>query len=285
MRELQDSFFKVIHITFTKYCNIFYIMANQAQSKSKDKDAPKEDTSKKSSQSSESSSNENGGDLGKKIESLHSTLSGDLSNVESEAALGLIDEWYDVLHKAKEPEIKELSSHLKQLKQLLKGGKATAHEISDVLSEIGEQTSEYATDVDKNLKNPLRQIGQQLSKLGNSLAKAEEHEQIEEINSLVETLDDGLGEVDKEAATSSIDTWYNLLHKSEDQSIKEIAEGLKQLKHALKLKNPKGAEISSILSKLGEQTAAASQEAKRGFKGPIQRLGKLLSKSAKSIEE
>jgi phosphopantetheine adenylyltransferase len=258
-------------------------MANQAQSKSKDKDAAKEDTSKKSSQSNGNSSN-NGGDLGKKIESLHSTLSGDLSNVESEAALGLIDEWYDVLHKAKEPEIKELSSHLKELKQLLKGGKATAHEISEVLSEIGEQTSEYATDVEKGLKNPLRQIGQQLSKVGNSLAKAEEHEQIQEINSLVETFDDGLGEVDKEAATSSIDTWYNVLHKSEDESIKEIAEGLKQLKHALKLKNPKGAEISSILSKLGEQTVAASQEAKRGFKGPIQRLGKLLSKSAKSIE-
>ena len=257
-------------------------MASQAQSKSKGNDTAKEDTSKKSSQSNGNS--DNGEDLGKKIESLHSTLSGDLSAVESEAALGLIDEWYDVLHKAKEPEIKELSSHLKQLKQLLKGGKATAHEISEVLSEVGEQTSEYATDVDKNLKNPLRQIGQQLSKLGNSLAKAEEHEQIEEINSLVETLDDGLGEVDKEAATSSIDTWYNLLHKSEDEGIKEIAEGLKQLKHALKLKNPKGAEISSILSKLGEQTVTASQEAKRGFKGPIQRLGKLLSNSAKSIE-
>jgi phosphopantetheine adenylyltransferase len=258
-------------------------MASQPQSKSKDSDAVKENTSKKSSQSNGNSSNDNGGDLGKKIESLHSTLSGDLSSIESEAALNLIDEWHDILHKAKEPEIKELSSHLKQLKQLLKGGKATAHEISDILSEIGEQTSEYATDVDKEIKNPLRQIGKQLSKLGNSLAKAEEHEQIEEINSLVETLDDGLGDVDKETATSSIDTWYNLLHKSEDEGIKEIANGLKELKQALKLKNPKGDEISSILSKLGEQTVAASQEARRGFKGPIQRLGKLLSNSAKSI--
>ncbi len=260
-------------------------MASQAQSKGKDNDATGEDTSKKSSQSNANSSNDNGGDLGKKIESLHSTLSGDLSKVESEAALGLVDEWYELLHKAKEPEIKELGSHLKQLKQLLKGGKATAHEISEVLSEIGEQTSEYATDADKEVKTPLRQIGKQLAKLGNSLAKAEEHEQIEEIESLTETLEDGLGEVDKEAATSSIDTWYNLLHKSEDENIKEIANGLKELKHALKLKNPKSADISNILSKLGEQTVAAAQDARRGFKGPVQRLGKLLSKSGKSLEE
>ena len=102
---------------------------------------------------------------------------------------------------------------------------------------------------------------------------------------MTETLEDGLGEVDKEAATSSIDTWYNLLHKSEDENIKEIANGLKELKHALKLKNPKSADISNILSKLGEQTVAAAQDARRGFKGPVQRLGKLLSKSGKSLEE
>jgi hypothetical protein len=264
-------------------------MANQAQSKSKQNNPSKEDTSKKSSQSNSQSNgnsakNDNS-DLSQKIESLHSALNSDLSQLDSEAALGLVDEWYDLLHKAKEPEVKEIATHLKQLKQLLKGGKATGHEISEVLMEIGEQTSNFAADAENEVKAPLRQVGKQLSKAGNSVAKAEEHEQIEEIESLTEVLEDGVAEVEKDTATSSIDTWYSLLNKSDDENFKEIANGLKELKQVLKQKNAKPADISSVLSKLGEQTVAAAHDAKRGFKGPIQRLGKLLSKSAKSLEE
>jgi hypothetical protein len=260
-------------------------MASQAESKSKQSNASKEDTSKKSSQSNGNSTKNDSGDLSQKIESLQSALNSDLSQLDSEAALGLVDEWYDFLHKAKEPEVKEIATHLKQLKQLLKGGKATGHEISEVLMEIGEQTSNFAADAEKEVKAPLRQVGKQLSKAGNSVAKAEEHEQIEEIESLTEVLEDGVAEVEKDAATSSIDTWYNLLNKSDDENFKEIASGLKELKQVLKQKNAKPADISSVLSKLGEQTVAAAHDAKRGFKGPIQRLGKLLSKSAKSLEE
>jgi hypothetical protein len=257
-------------------------MASQAESKSKQSNASKEDTSKKSSQSNGNSTKNDSGDLSQKIESLQSALNSDLSQLDSEAALGLVDEWYDFLHKAKEPEVKEIATHLKQL---LKGGKATGHEISEVLMEIGEQTSNFAADAEKEVKAPLRQVGKQLSKAGNSVAKAEEHEQIEEIESLTEVLEDGVAEVEKDAATSSIDTWYNLLNKSDDENFKEIASGLKELKQVLKQKNAKPADISSVLSKLGEQTVAAAHDAKRGFKGPIQRLGKLLSKSAKSLEE
>ncbi|MBD2466689.1 MULTISPECIES: hypothetical protein [unclassified Nostoc] len=56
------------------------------------------------------------------------------------------------------------------------------------------------------------------------------------------------------------------MHKSDNESLQEIANGLKQLKQVLKHKNPKLSDISPILEKLGEQTTTVGQEAKRGFK-------------------
>ncbi|MBD2534743.1 hypothetical protein H6G97_36870 [Nostoc flagelliforme FACHB-838] len=223
------------------------------------------------------------GDWQQKLEELQSTLSGDLSTLSSEDATSLIDEWYNFLHKAKEPEAKEIANQLKQLKQHLKSNKATGHEISEVLIEIGEQTANFASDAEKEIRTPVRRLGKQLTKVGNSLAKAEEHEEIEEIDSVIETLEEDLTQVETDVALGSVDKWYNLLHKSDSESLQEIANGLKQLKQVLKHKNPKPSDISPILEKLGEQTTTVGQEAKRGFKGPLQRLGKLLSRTGKSL--
>ncbi|MFN6569823.1 hypothetical protein [Dendronalium sp. ChiSLP03b] len=220
-----------------------------------------------------------------KLEELQSTLSGDLSTLSSEDATGLIDEWYNFLHKAKEPEVKEIANQLKQLKQHLKSNKATGHDISEVLIEIGEQTANFASDAEKDIRTPVRRLGKQLTKVGNSLGKAEEHEEIEEIDSVIETFEEDLTQVETDVALGSIDKWYNLLHKSDNESLQEIANGLKQLKQVLKHKNPKSSDISPILEKLGEQTTTVGQEAKRGFKGPLQRLGKLLSRTGKSLSE
>ncbi|MDZ8106342.1 MAG: hypothetical protein RM338_12075 [Nostoc sp. DedQUE12a] len=220
-----------------------------------------------------------------KLEQLQSTLSGDLSTLSSEDATGLIDEWYNFLHKAKEPEVKEIANGLKQLKQHLKSNKATGHEISEVLVEIGEQTSNFASDAEKEIRTPVRRLGKQLTKVGNFLGKAEEHEEIEEIDSVIETLEEDLTQVETDVALGSVDKWYNLLHKSENESLQAIANELKELKRVLKHKNPKASDISSILEKLGEQTTTVGQEAKRGFKGPLQRLGKLLSRTGKSLAE
>ncbi len=261
-------------------------MANQAESKSKHNAAHEEDTSKNASaaQKNGDQTKSESGDLSQQLDSLKSTLSGDLSKVSSEDALNLIDQWYDSLHKAKQPEVKEIATHLKQLKQLLKGGKATGHEISEVLVEIGDQTANIAAEADKETKTPIRDLGKQITKVGNSLGKAEDQQEIEEIDSLVETLDGDLTKIKAETAVGAVDNWYNLLHKSEDKNLAEIANGLKELKQLLKHNNSKPADISNVLEKLGEQTVAAAHEAKRGFKGPIQRLGKLLSKAGKSVE-
>ena len=218
------------------------------------------------------------------LDSLLSALEGDLTTVDSEAALSLLDEWYGPLHKAKEPEIKEIATGLKELKQLLKGSKATGHEIGEVLIEIGEQTISVASDTDKELKTPLHKLGKQLTKAGSALGKAEDREHIEHIDSLVETLEGDLTSTNTEAALGAIDVWYTLLHKSEDENLKEIANGLKELKQLLKRSKPKGADIGEVLVKLGEQTTEAAQAAGRGLKGPIKKLGQLLSKTGKSFE-
>lgn len=236
--------------------------------------APKKETADTKADSADSQS----------LDSLLSTLEGDLTAIDSEAVLSLLDEWYGSLHKAKEPEIKEISSSLKELKQLLKGGKATGHEIGEVLVEIGEQTISVASDADKDLKTPLHKLGKQLTKVGSSLGKAEDREHMEHIDSLVETLEGDLTSLNTETALGAIDEWYTLLHKSDDENLKEIANGLKELKQLLKRSKAKGSDIGEALTKLGEQTTEAAQEAVRGLKGPIKKLGKLLSKTGKSFE-
>jgi ABC-type transporter Mla subunit MlaD len=262
-------------------------MASKAQTKGNQETAHKEDekqtAQKNGAEAKADNSSDN--DLSEKLNELRSTLSGDLSDLETEAAVELVTEWQGILQKVKEPEVKEIASHLKELAKLLKSNKATGHEISEVLIEIGEQTANYAADAEKDVKTPVRQLGKQLSKVGSTVGKIEEHEQIEEIDGLIDTLDGDLTQVENETSIGAIDTWYNVLHKSEDENIKEIANGLKELKQVLKRSKPKAADIAEVLDRLGEQTQQAAHEAKRGFKGPVQRLGKLLSKTAKSLEE
>jgi len=243
-----------------------------------------EDSTKKTSQKNAADTTSDNGDS-QELNSLISTLEGDLSAaLDNDAAFSLLDHWYDALHKASEPEIKEITTNLKDLKKLLKSGKATGHEIGEILSEIGEQTAEVSSDAPKGLKTPIKKLGTQLRKIGTSLGKAEDKEHIEHIESLVETLEGDLTSIDSEAAVGAIDEWYNLLHKSDDENTKEIANELKKLKQLLKRSNAKGADIGEVLSKLGEQTQEAAKEAPRGIKGPVQRLGKLLSKAGKSFE-
>ncbi|HEY9803835.1 MAG TPA: hypothetical protein V6D25_26065 [Leptolyngbyaceae cyanobacterium] len=259
-------------------------MATRAEDQSKRSAGDQENTSTKASQKNGADAKGND-DWSQKLETLQSALNGDLSTLSSEDANGLIDEWYNLLHKAKEPEIKEIANQLKQLKQHLKSNKATGHEISEVLIEIGEQTANFASDAEKDIRTPVRKLGKQLTKVGNSLGKAEEHQEIEEIDAVVETLEEDLEQVDTGVAVGSIDKWYKLLHNSDAENLQEIANGLKELKQVLNRKTAKASDISNILEKLGEQTTAAGQEAKRGFKGPLQRLGKLLSKTGKSLAE
>lgn len=224
-------------------------------------------------------------DINQELTELMETLSGDLSTIEAEAALEIVDEWYDLLHKAKEPEIKEVSNSLKELKKLLKGDKATGHEIGEVLEKLGEQTNQIAAEAEKGAKAPLQKLGSQLSQVGTSIGKAEDQENLEEINSLVATLEDEeITSLPSDESVAMIDVWYNLVHKAEGEQFEAIAASLKELKQVLKRSNAKPEAIAKVLTQLGEQTAEVSSEAPRGFKTVIQKLGKQLSKAGQQIE-
>ncbi|XHX75960.1 MAG: hypothetical protein RBJ76_16085 [Stenomitos frigidus ULC029] len=258
-------------------------MTSKQDSKSKQSASKDEQKHQQSSAASKAVAPDQGGEETQALDSLLETLSGDLTSIDTEAALGAIDEWHGTLNKSKEPAVKELASGLKELKQLLKGGKATGHELGEVLSHIGDQTSDLAAEADKGMKTSLQKLGKQLSKAGQALGKAEDKEASEQIESLSETLEGDLTKVDTDTAIGAIDHWYGLLHKSDDENLQEIANGLKELKQTLKRKTANASDIAEVMTKIGEQTTEAASNAHRGLKGPIQKFGKLLTKSGKSL--
>jgi hypothetical protein len=262
-------------------------MASKQQSKEatnkQDKSAQSSaDESKTSSKAK--AKDDQGADMGQEVDELVEALNGDLSAIDAEGALGMVEEWYNFLHKSKEPAVKEMASGLKELQKLLKSGKADAGAIGEILEKIGEQTSSFASEAEKGTKTTIQKLGKQLTQAGKTLAKADEQEHLEEIHGLVETLEEGdLTSVEPEESVGMIDTWYALLHKQEGEPFKELASGLKELKQALKKSKSQPEDIAEILERLGEQTTELASEAPRGFKTVVQKLGKQLSSAAKSM--
>ena len=257
------------------------------KSKSKKDTGNKEDkTTKASSSDTSKSKSQPKGETtdNLNIDSLLEFLQGDLSSIDAAAGLESVDEWYNALHKSKDQDSKEHANSLKELKQLLKGGKASGHEVGEALIHVGDSTMDIATDSDKEVKATLQKLGKQLTKVGNSLGKAEDQENIDSINTLTEALDEELESVEMEAATAAIDHWYGILHKSDDKHSQKIADNLKKLKQSLKPSKGKKTDLAEVLAELGEQTIEAAAEAPRGIKGAVQRLGKRLTKISKALE-
>ena len=231
----------------------------------------------------ESTSSQAAGDAQAELDQLLQALEGDLSTIETESALDLVDQWYSSLHKSK-LEVKELASGLKELQKMLKSGKASGHEISEVLIHISEQTTEFASNAENVLKQPVQRLGKQLRKAGTSIAKAEDQEYHQQLDTLLEKSEsEELTSLDAEEAVGGIDFWYNLLHKAEGEQFQQVADSLKELKQALKRGNAKPETIAKALTKVGEQTTEIAAAAPRGFKGAIQKLGKQLTKAGESL--
>jgi hypothetical protein len=244
------------------------------------KASKKAETSKKSANSASTDDTEGS----QQLESLLQALQGDLSTLDPDTALETIDTFHRLLKQSKQPEAKELASGLKDLQKLLKRKEPSGHELGELIAHLGEQTIEIAADADKGIKTPLQQLGKQLTKIGRSLSKAEDSEQLEALDELVDTLKQEPAKIDAKASVGEIDRWYDLLHKSEDESLKEISSDLKELKQLLKGGKAKGTQLSEKLIKLGEKTTAAAANAGRGFKGAIQKLGKGLTAFGKSLD-
>ena len=223
-------------------------------------------------------------DLSQEVNDLIENLSGDLSDIDAESGLNLIDQWIGFLSKAKEPEVKELVKELKELQKMLKTGKASGHEVSEVLIHIGEQTSEFSSNAEKGSKQSVQRLGKELRKAGTSIARAEDQEYHQQLDSLLERAEgEELTSIDADAAVEAIDVWYNLLNKAEGEQFQNLANSLKELKQALKRGNAKPETIAKALTQVGEQVMEVAAETPRGFKGAIQKLGKQLTKAGESL--
>ncbi|MDX2239201.1 MAG: hypothetical protein NW224_00845 [Leptolyngbyaceae cyanobacterium bins.302] len=226
------------------------------------------------------------GDVSQELDELVQTLQGDLNSIDLEAAIGLIEHWQGVLSKSKIEGGKEMASDLKDLQKMLKGGKATGHEISEVLIHIGGQTAEFAGDAEKGSKQVVQRLGKQLRQAGTSIAKAEDQEIHHQLDAIVEQAEgEELTSMDTEAAVGAIDFWYGILNKAEGEQFKPVANSLKSLKQALNKENSKPETIAKTLAQLGEQTTEIAGEAPRGFKGIVQKLGKQLSAASESLTQ
>ena len=224
--------------------------------------------------------------MSQEIDQLVQALKGDLSEMDAERALNLVDQWHGFLSKSKAPGTKELADELKALQKTLKGGKATGHEISEALIQIGEQTTEFSDAADQGLKQPVQRLGKQLRKAGTSIAKAEDQEYHEQLDTLMEKAEDKeLTSLNADEAVGAIDLWYNLLNQAEGEKFQDVATSLKDLKQTLKHNNAKPETIAKALAQVGEQTTELASEAPRGFKGAIQKLGKQLTKASESLVE
>ncbi len=251
-----------------------------AQQESADRSKDK----KKSEKSSKSATSESKHDEpAQKLESLSEALQGELSSIDPDAALKMIDELYALVHQSKQPEAKEIATGLKELQKQLKRKEPSGHELGELIGHLGEQTSEIAAEAEQELKAPLQRLGKQLVKVGRSLAKAEDLHHLEGLDAVVDILEQDPSKSDPKSAVSEIDRWYDLLHKSEDESLKALATELKQLKQLLKASKTKGADLSEKLIEIGDHTTAAAANAGRGFKGVIQKLGKVLTTFGKSL--
>ena len=251
-----------------------------AQQESADRSKDK----KKSEKSSKSATSESKHDEpAQKLESLSEALQGELSSIDPDATLKMIDELHDLVHQSKQPEAKEIATGLKELQKQLKRKEPSGHELGELIGHLGDQTSEIAAVAEKELKAPLQRLGKQLVKVGRSLAKAEDLHHLEGLDAVVDILEQDPSKSDPKSAVGEIDRWYDLLHKSEDESLKALATELKQLKQLLKASKTKGTDLSEKLIEIGEQTTAAAANAGRGFKGVIQKLGKVLTTFGKSL--
>ncbi|MDX2213614.1 MAG: hypothetical protein SFY66_10015 [Oculatellaceae cyanobacterium bins.114] len=109
---------------------------------------------------------------GEELDTLLETFEdNDLTAIGLDAATGVVDEWYDVLHKSKEPELKEIGNSLKHLKKLLTAKKTKGEDLVEVLNQLSEQTESFANNAERGYKTKLHKLGKALSKAGSFIEK------------------------------------------------------------------------------------------------------------------
>ena len=101
--------------------------------------------------------------------------------------------------------------------------------------------------------------------------------QADEVNATIDDLEGGLTLLSRSKAVNRIDDWRRILDESDRDDLREIADGLGELKSRLLGPDLDANAIGETLARLGKQTTAASQHAAREEVGKaVGRLGTLL---------
>lgn len=101
--------------------------------------------------------------------------------------------------------------------------------------------------------------------------------QADEVNATIDDLEGGLDQLSRSKAVNRIDDWHRILDESDRDDLREIADGLGELKRRLLGPDLDADAIGETLARLGEQTVDASQHAEREEVGKaVERLGTLL---------
>jgi ABC-type transporter Mla subunit MlaD len=106
-----------------------------------------------------------------------------------------------------------------------------------------------------------------------------------EIELVITDLYGDFADIKVNTTINAIDKWIDFLNGHKDEHSQEISDSLKELKKLLKDRNSDAAEISKILSKLGERTTAIGDDAAHGVKRSMHNLGKVLITFSRKIEQ
>lgn len=142
--------------------------SNESTAK-KGKDNSTAEDKKSKSTSSKAASEEM--DTGEELDNLLAMLEDeDLTDIDLEQAVEMIDEWNGTLSKSEDADLKEIGSNLKQLKKLLGSSKLKEADLAEVMTQLGSQVDKFASNAERGYKTKLHRLGKALSSEGKELA-------------------------------------------------------------------------------------------------------------------
>jgi ABC-type transporter Mla subunit MlaD len=114
-------------------------------------------------------------DAGQELDQLLEMLEeSELTELDPEEAIEIIEEWHDILNESGDASLKAIGKSLNQLKKALSASKSKPGDIAEALTNLGEQTDEYANNAQRGYKTKLHQLGKALTRAGESLEETEE---------------------------------------------------------------------------------------------------------------
>jgi hypothetical protein len=146
--------------------------ASKGGSASKKDDSQSETASQANASQTKTEADE-GLDESQELDELLELMEGDITELDSDEAVELIDEWHEILSESDDAGLKEIGKGLKQLKKALSASKTKPADIAEALTSLGEKTNEYANEAQRGYKTKLHTLGKALSKAGKTLEEQE----------------------------------------------------------------------------------------------------------------